>query len=69
MNTCQLHAMMQYLLRSNRLSNSYGNLYVGGVRLTGDFACVKAKKADRSGNLMFHSTAQNFNPDCAKAGR
>ena len=39
------------------------------VRLTGDFACVKAKKADKSGNLMFHSTAQNFNPDCAKAGR
>ncbi len=26
----------------------------------------KAQKADRFGNLMFHSTARNFNPDCAK---
>lgn len=39
------------------------------IRLRGDFACIKAHKADKNGNLVFHSTAQNFNPDCAKAAK
>ena len=35
----------------------------------GDFALVKAWKADTRGNLIFRKTARNFNPDCARAGR
>ena len=33
--------------------------------LSGDFALVKAWKADPSGNLIFRSTARNSNPDVA----
>ena len=35
----------------------------------GDFALVKAWKADARGNLVFRGTARNFNPDCARAGK
>jgi 3-oxoacid CoA-transferase len=34
-----------------------------------DFALVRAAVADTEGNLVFHSTARNFNPLCAMAGR
>ena len=34
--------------------------------LTGDFALIKAWKGDTDGNLVFHATARNFNPECAK---
>eukprot|EP01035_Chromulina_nebulosa_P017436 gene17436-22988_t len=37
--------------------------------ITGDFALIKAWKGDTLGNLVFHSTARNFNPDCAKAAK
>lgn len=37
--------------------------------ITGDFAIVKAWKADRYGNLVFRHTAQNFNPMAATAGK
>ena len=30
---------------------------------------VKAYKADKAGNLVFRKTAQNFNPECAMAGK
>jgi 3-oxoacid CoA-transferase subunit A len=36
--------------------------------IRGDFAIVKAWKADRWGNLVFRKTARNFNPLCAAAG-
>jgi 3-oxoacid CoA-transferase len=36
--------------------------------LKGDYAFIKAYKADTAGNLIFHSTARNFNLDCARAG-
>lgn len=35
----------------------------------GEFALVKAWKADTYGNLLFRNTANNFNEDMAKAGR
>ena len=35
----------------------------------GDFALVKAWKADTSGNLVFKKSARNFNPDVAVAGK
>jgi len=37
--------------------------------LTADFAIVKAWKGDAHGNLVYRSTAQNFNPMMAAAGR
>ena len=36
--------------------------------ITGNYALVKCWKADKMGNLVFHNTARNFNPDCATAG-
>eukprot|EP00924_Labyrinthula_sp_SR-Ha-C_P002932 maker-scaffold_13-snap-gene-11.1-mRNA-1 protein AED:0.01 eAED:0.01 QI:96/1/1/1/1/1/3/247/529 len=35
--------------------------------IRGDFGLVKAWKGDKAGNLVFHHTAMNFNPDVAKA--
>ena len=34
-----------------------------------DVALVRAAVADRHGNLVFHASARNFNPDAAMAGR
>ena len=34
-----------------------------------DFALVKAWKGDTAGNLIFRSTARNFNPIMAMAGK
>jgi 3-oxoacid CoA-transferase len=46
-----------------------GSQYIMEEAITGDFALIKAWKADTSGNLIFRSTARNFNPDCARAGK
>lgn len=46
-----------------------GKAYILERALTGDFALVKAWKADRSGNLVFRKTSRNFNPLVATAGR
>jgi len=35
----------------------------------GDFAIIKAKKADKQGNLYFAKTARNFNADMATAAK
>jgi len=35
----------------------------------GDFALVKAKKADKAGNLVFNKTARNFNADMCSAAK
>ena len=37
--------------------------------ITADFAFVRAWKADRLGNLVYHRTARNFNPVMATAAR
>lgn len=37
--------------------------------ITTDYAFVKGYIADTKGNVVFNKTAQNFNPDIAKAGR
>ena len=37
--------------------------------IQGDFAFVKAWKGDTHGNLIFRSTARNFNPMMATAGK
>lgn len=46
-----------------------GRTYVLEHALKGDFALVKAWKADRMGNLVFRKTARNFNPMMATAGK
>jgi 3-oxoacid CoA-transferase subunit A len=43
--------------------------YILEESITGDFAIVKAWKADRYGNLIFRKTARNFNPLAATAGK
>mmetsp|Transcript_136851 Transcript_136851/g.266194 ORF Transcript_136851/g.266194 Transcript_136851/m.266194 type:complete len:523 (-) Transcript_136851:271-1839(-) len=46
-----------------------GHGYVMERSITGDFSVIKAWKADEAGNLVWKGTSQNFNPDCAKAGK
>ncbi len=46
-----------------------GREYILEEAITGDFAIVKAWKADRYGNLVFRKTARNFNPMAATAGK
>ncbi|KAI8786959.1 succinyl-CoA:3-ketoacid coenzyme A transferase 1 mitochondrial [Biomphalaria glabrata] len=43
--------------------------YIMEESITGDFALVKAWKADTAGNLTFRKTARNFNPPMCKAAR
>ena len=51
------------------IRNFDGSDYVMERSLVADVALVKAWKADRSGNLVYRSTARNFNPLCAMAGK
>ncbi|PCC12844.1 CoA transferase subunit A [Pseudoalteromonas sp. JB197] len=46
-----------------------GRPYILEESITGEFAIVKAWKADRYGNLLFRHTAMNFNPLAATAGK
>ena len=46
-----------------------GRNYILEESITGEFAIVKAWKADRYGNLVYRHTAQNFNPMAATAGK
>lgn len=34
-----------------------------------DYSLIKAWKADKAGNLIFHKSAQNFNKSMGKAGK
>ena len=43
--------------------------YILEEAITGDYAFVKAWKADKSGNCIFRKTSRNFNPLVAKAGK
>jgi len=46
-----------------------GRKYIMEESITGEFAIVKAWKADTYGNLIYRHTAQNFNPMAATAGK
>ena len=46
-----------------------GEQYVMERALVADVSLVKAWKADPSGNLIYHKTARNFNPNVAMAGK
>ncbi len=45
-----------------------GSTYLVETPLTADVAIVHAKRADRFGNLVYESSARNFNPLVAMAG-
>ena len=53
--------------KEKRLFN--GRKYVLEFALQADFAFVKAQKADKMGNLIYHSAARNFNPNMATAAK
>lgn len=53
--------------REHRVFN--GRNYIMEEAITGDFALVKAWKADKAGNLVFRKTAMNFNPPMCKAAK
>ncbi len=46
-----------------------GKEYLLERAIVGDFALVKAWKADKLGNLVFRKTSRNFNPIAATAGK
>ena len=46
-----------------------GKMYLMEYALHADFALVKAWKGDTMGNLIYRSTARNFNPVMAMAGK
>ncbi|MDN4493149.1 CoA transferase subunit A [Ureibacillus aquaedulcis] len=46
-----------------------GKEYIEERAITGDFAFIKAWKADKLGNLVYRKTARNFNPIMATAGK
>jgi 3-oxoacid CoA-transferase subunit A len=46
-----------------------GKTYLMEYAFDADFAIVKAWKGDTMGNLVFRSTARNFNPMMAMAGK
>lgn len=58
------------LASKGRYSQNFnGRDYILEEAITGDFAIVKAWKADREGNLVFRKAARNFNPTMCKAAR
>lgn len=46
-----------------------GRPYIMEEAITGDFALIKAYKADEMGNLIFRKSARNFNPPMCKAAK
>ncbi|MDN4072303.1 CoA transferase subunit A [Fictibacillus terranigra] len=46
-----------------------GKEYMLETGLQADFSLIRAAKADRMGNLVYHKTARNFNPLMAAAGK
>ncbi len=46
-----------------------GRPYILEEAITGDFAIVRAWKADKFGNCVYRDTAMNFNPMAATAGK
>ncbi|KAK0082542.1 hypothetical protein PV325_010202 [Microctonus aethiopoides] len=46
-----------------------GKNYIMETAITGDFALIKAWKADKAGNLIFKKSARNFNPIMCKASK
>ena len=46
-----------------------GRKYLFEESIKGDWSFVKGWKGDKKGNVIFHKSARNFNPDIAVAGK
>jgi len=57
------------LAKGKEIREIDGALYVFEKPLPGDFALIKAHRADRWGNLTYRKSARNFNPVMAMAGK
>ncbi|CAL4148446.1 unnamed protein product, partial [Meganyctiphanes norvegica] len=53
--------------REDRIFN--GRNYIMEEAITGDYALIKAWKADKAGNLLFRKTTRNFNLPMSKAAK
>lgn len=53
--------------RQEQLFN--GIPYIMEEAICGDFALIKAQKADEAGNLIFNKSARNFNPPMCRAAK
>ena len=58
MYICKLYSLTLFYTKT-KVFNNKKYLYEEAIR--GDFSFVKAKKADKKGNLIFTKTANNFN--------
>eukprot|EP01061_Rhynchopus_euleeides_P042571 TRINITY_DN74246_c0_g1_i1.p1 TRINITY_DN74246_c0_g1~~TRINITY_DN74246_c0_g1_i1.p1 ORF type:complete len:526 (+),score=258.54 TRINITY_DN74246_c0_g1_i1:54-1631(+) len=59
----------EVLSKGREVKEFNGKSYILEEAIQGDFALVKAWKADTRGNLRFKGTARNFNPAVATAGK
>ena len=58
------------LISKPRESRRFGNRdFILEEAIYGDYALIHARKADEAGNLIFHSTARNFNDPMARNAR
>jgi 3-oxoacid CoA-transferase subunit A len=57
------------IAQGKEVRNFNGKDYLMEAAFNADFALVKAWKGDEAGNLIFKSTARNFNPMMAMAGK
>ncbi len=55
--------------KGKEVRNFDGRDFVMERAIKGDYALVKAWKADKMGNLVYRKTARNFNPVMATAGK
>lgn len=55
------------LAEGKELREIDGIRYLFEKAIKGDIALIKASKADKAGNLVYHTTARNFNPIMATA--
>jgi 3-oxoacid CoA-transferase subunit A len=57
------------IAKGKEMKEFNGKTYLLEEGIVGDFALVKAWKADPFGNLVYRKTARNFNPLAAMAGK
>uniref|UniRef100_A0A8C8ERC1 Succinyl-CoA:3-ketoacid-coenzyme A transferase n=1 Tax=Oncorhynchus tshawytscha TaxID=74940 RepID=A0A8C8ERC1_ONCTS len=57
------------ILSNDPVREFNGRHYIMEKAITGDFALVKAWKADKAGNIIFRKTARNFNQPMCKAAK
>lgn len=60
---------MEIASERRELREFNGKNYIMEEAITGDFALVRAWKADELGNLIFRKSARNFNPPMCKAAK